>query len=77
MTPEQAARLVAGLPVPVRAVLTARHQCRCQLVPPAEYEDEEPGPADRCTSVVETPDQPFCDSCMQAGHHLLPQWKGV
>jgi len=28
---------------------------------------------DKCQQMVSNPDQPFCDDCEQAGHHLLNQ----
>lgn len=34
------------------------------------------GNKDKCRRMVDNPDQPFCDSCEEEGHHLLPNQMG-
>lgn len=43
---------------------------------PGEILESIIGNQDKCHRMVDNPDQPFCDGCEDAEHHLLPNQMG-
>lgn len=53
--------------VPIREI-EHEHRCACILI--------DGNMKDWCSQSVFNPDQPMCDECEEALHHLLPGYRG-